>query len=103
MKKVILCSFTSLLAFAFIPNAAKATDAINQTELPTNSASSKTILLTGSNEIKAIEHSSLSRAEKSAMRNEIRSTDKQTHNGPGGIYISVGALIIIILLLIIFL
>lgn len=53
-------------------------------------------------EIKAMDTKSLSRAEKRELRKEVRSIEKEmkTMNG-GGVYISVGALLVIIILILI--
>lgn len=49
-------------------------------------------------EIKAMDLSSLNNKEKRALRKEVKSIQRQMDGG--GVYVSVGALIIIILLLI---
>ena len=103
MKKIILCSLATLFAFTFVPNAGKAATVPCKTEYPNNSDASKTILIAKSNEITAIKKSTTSKLEKNALGNEVQTIAQKQHIGPGGIYISVGALIIIILLLIIFL
>jgi hypothetical protein len=51
-------------------------------------------------EIKAMDHKSLTRAEKKALRGEVRSIKKEMAALSGGVYISIGAILIIILLLI---
>lgn len=51
-------------------------------------------------EIKYMDESTLSRSERKGLRKEVRSIQKNLHDNYGGVYISVGALIIIILLLI---
>lgn len=51
-------------------------------------------------EIKAIDKSTLNSAEKKALRKELQSLKKQANGNNKGIYLSVGAIIIIILLLI---
>jgi len=94
MKKIILCSLTTFLAFTFTPNEIKATTNFHQTELQVNA--------TTLHEIKTTSVLSSSGNEKKSLHNKIQMMEKN-HVGPGGIYISVGALIIIILLLIIFL
>jgi hypothetical protein len=102
MKKIILCSFTTFLAFTFIPNEVKATSNLTPTE-SRDTAASKNSLLTRLDEINSMDKSTLSHTGKKALRKEVRSIDKNLHDAYGGVYISVGALIIIILLLIIFL
>jgi len=54
-------------------------------------------------EIKAMDKSNMSRAEKKELRNELREMKKQARAAGGGVYLSVGAIIIIILLLILIL
>lgn len=55
-------------------------------------------------EIKEIDKSELSRAERKALRQELRDMNKEARAfGQGGVYLSVGAIIIIILLLILIL
>lgn len=55
------------------------------------------------NEIKSMDKSDLSRAEKKELRKELRSLKSQANAIGGGVYLSVGAIIIIILLLILIL
>jgi tRNA pseudouridine-54 N-methylase len=54
-------------------------------------------------EIKAMDKSSMSAAEKKALRKEVKAMKQEMREGNGGIYLSVGAVIIIILLLILLL
>jgi hypothetical protein len=51
-------------------------------------------------EIKALDKSELERAEKKALRKEVRAIKTQLRTTGNGIYISAGALIIILLLII---
>lgn len=52
------------------------------------------------NEIKAMEPSSLTRRQKRELRKEVKTIERNLHTNSGGVYISVGAAIIIVLLLI---
>ena len=54
-------------------------------------------------EIKAMNKSELTRLEKKALRNEVRDIKKEAKEIKGGVYLSVGAIIIVILLLILLL
>ena len=103
MKKIILCAFTSLLACAFIPNESKAAATLPGTIMPADSAGTKILLENRLKEIRQADKSAMSREDKKASRHEERAIEKALHDGYGGIYISVGALIIIILILIILL
>ncbi|MDP4264971.1 MAG: hypothetical protein Q8941_20755 [Bacteroidota bacterium] len=54
------------------------------------------------NEIKAMDKSALSKADRKALKKELKGMNKEARSGHG-VYLSVGAIIIIILLLIIIL
>ncbi len=72
------------------------------TETPESAARAK-ILLNRLEEIKALDKSKLTSAEKKQLRNEVKSSKKELDELGGGVYISVGAIILILVLLIIFL
>ncbi|MCF8239568.1 MAG: hypothetical protein K9I85_15505 [Saprospiraceae bacterium] len=55
------------------------------------------------NEIKEMDTSTLTRSEKKALRKETRAIEKNLNQNYGGVYVSVGAAILIIVLLIILL
>ncbi|QJD97466.1 hypothetical protein HH214_17090 [Mucilaginibacter robiniae] len=56
------------------------------------------------NEIKAMDKSSLNKAERKELKSELKSMKKEANAlGGGGVYLSVGAIIIIILVLILIL
>lgn len=54
-------------------------------------------------EIKSMDKSSLSKAERKDLRKELRAMNKEAKEMKGGVYLSVGAIIIIILVLILIL
>lgn len=54
-------------------------------------------------EIKAMDKSELSKAERKALKNELKELKQEARAMSGGVYLSVGAIIIIILLLILIL
>jgi hypothetical protein len=53
------------------------------------------------NEIKEMDKSSLTRTERKELRKEVRSIKKEIKSSGSGLYISTGAVIIILLLIII--
>ncbi|AWI27303.1 hypothetical protein HYN49_12530 [Flavobacterium pallidum] len=61
------------------------------------------VLLDRLEEIKAMDKSDMSRAERKALRKEVRAIKSELRSTGGGVYLSVGAIIIIILLLILLL
>lgn len=54
-------------------------------------------------EIKALDKTELSRAEKKALRKEVKEIKKELATMAGGVYLSIGAIILIALLLILLL
>ena len=54
-------------------------------------------------EIKSMDRSELSREERKALRSELQDMKKEAKAVNGGVYLSVGAIVIIILLLILIL
>jgi DNA gyrase/topoisomerase IV subunit A len=54
-------------------------------------------------EIKAMDKSNLTKAERKALRKELKDMKKEAKAMRGGVYLSVGAIIIIVLLLILLL
>jgi hypothetical protein len=61
------------------------------------------VLLNRLEEIKAMDKSNMTRAEKRALRKEVRAIKAELKSTGNGVYLSVGAIIIIILLLILLL
>ena len=107
MKKSLIISTLLFLTVFAVPqksNAAtiEAEKTINtlEREKEKNQAN---ILLARLHAINNMDNSNLNTTEKKARRNEVRSIKKQLSALSGGVYLSVGALIIIILLLILFL
>src|ERR1035437_2792208 len=100
MKKIIFCLLTACLSLTFIPNELQAAPGPVKTQSSSQSAEAK-VLINRLEEIKSMDKSSLARSDKSALRKEVRSIDSRLRELSGGIYISVGALILILILLII--
>ena len=106
MKKTLLVVLTLLLLMTFTSKPANATSAtVSLPILTTNAVDSlKAQILTDRlEEIKAADKSSLSSYEKRQLRKETRSIKRELKEIGGGVYISAGALILIVLLLILFL
>jgi hypothetical protein len=105
MKKIVFCLMTTCLLLTFHPFQANgATMAVPSSSANSNSAQSAeaNVIMLRLEEIKAKDLSKLTKAEKKELRKEVKSISNQV-KGPGGIYLSVGALILIVLLLILLL
>ena len=75
---------------------------IANTENPSNDVRAGQ-LMTRLKEIRNMDKSNLTSSEKKALRKEVRAMKKEVRKNQNGIYLSLGALIIIVLLLIIIL
>ncbi|MBL7834156.1 MAG: hypothetical protein JNK18_09380 [Cyclobacteriaceae bacterium] len=101
LKTLIPVVLMLLLAVpAFSAEAVAATTNTPATE--TNARAE--VLINRLEEIKAMDHSTMTRKEKRVLRKEVRSIEKELKKiDSGGVYISVGGIIIILLLLILLL
>ena len=102
MKKTIVCLMALGLSFTFHPLQSMAADPIAASSIPPSDSAQAEAMIFRLNEIKGMDKSNLSFAEKKNLRKEVRSLRKEMKSN-GGIYLSVGAIIIIILLLILIL
>ncbi len=93
--KKILSMMATIVLLSVTPTLVKA--AASPTPI-VNNANQTIVMQTRLFEINEMDKSTLTRAEKKALRDEVKEIKKVAD---GGIYISVGAIIIILLLLII--
>ncbi|MEP7321894.1 MAG: hypothetical protein ABI761_08240 [Saprospiraceae bacterium] len=97
MKKILICLLSAFFSMSISSTALGATP-----ELPRSSPAvtaeqfleAKSILARV-NEIKSMDKSSLSLNEKKQLRKEMRTAKKQLKQISGGVYIPIGALILI--------
>jgi hypothetical protein len=108
MRKLTLCLLTTFMMLIIIPGQLKAgTEAAPVSTPATKPAESAEVtaevnaIMARLNEIKAMDLSKLSVAEKKELRKEVRTSRNYLRSH--GVYLSVGAIIIIILLLILLL
>ncbi|WP_372767647.1 hypothetical protein [Lutibacter sp.] len=98
MKKTrlyLMVMMLSLGAFTTV-NASEKTPRTTPTEIPAEIQ----VMLNRLEEIKGIDKKDLNRAEKKELRKEVRAINSEIRSSGNGIYISVGAIIIILLLII---
>ena len=106
MKKVTVYILAAFLMLTVIPTQLKAgSETVTTTTEATKKAESKEAneLLARLDVIKTMDKSDLKSSDKKALRKEVRSIKGRLKELGGGVYLSVGAIIIILLLLIIFL
>jgi hypothetical protein len=103
MKKTALCLMIMILSFSLLPSTVMATEKepirnhTNTNEVPIEVK----VMVDRLNEIKEMDKSSLTRTERKELRKEVRSIKKEIKSSGSGLYISTGAVIIILLLIII--
>lgn len=105
MKKLILSIFAAAMLVSLLPVEAKAEGApIPVTTITTavNETAEAQAMLTRLNEIKAMDLKGLSSAERKQLRHEVKDMKKQMRSGEG-VYLSVGAIILIAVLLLLLL
>lgn len=92
-----------LMLFLAVPGFSNDARPANTTPVNETNARAE-VLVNRLEEIKAMDHSSMTRKEKRALRKEVKSIEKELKQiDEGGVYISVGGIIIILLLLILLL
>ena len=106
MKKIVFCIMAVLMSLTFIPLQSNAMVPEEPSTLvdpkPSEVLEVKNLELR-LDEINKMDKSKMTRAEKKTLRKEVRSIDHRLREVSGGVYISVAALILIVLLLVILL
>jgi hypothetical protein len=101
MKKLIVLLMTAMMSLTFnITSAAAAPSVVIEKTADTTETRH---LISRLKQIDAMDKSQLTRKEKKELRSEVKEIDKRLREIAGGVYISVGALILILVLLIILL
>jgi len=106
MKKIVFCLLATILSITFLPLQLHASTSEPSSSLttpkPVESEEAKVMVLR-LNEIKAMDKSELKASEKKELRKEVKSINHRLRESSGGIYLSVGAVILIVVLLIVLL
>ncbi|MEI7586807.1 hypothetical protein [Runella sp.] len=107
MKKLTVSIVTALLLSTTLVAPSKAASSDNDLVAVTSPEAAKATqartLLARLDEINNMDKSSLTKPEKKQLRKEVRSINKTLSGISGGVYVSVGALLVIILLLVLLL
>jgi hypothetical protein len=106
MKKIALLLMVVSMLMVFNPLQSNATTTIANSSLadPTASKSLEAnVLILRLNEINSMDKTNLKSSEKKILRKEVRSIKHELQTMHSGVYVSVGAIIIIALLLILLL
>ena len=104
MKKIFACIITAGLLFTDLPSNANTANVTSIAIVAKKSdAATAGLLLNRLNEIRSLSKTELTAPEKKTLRKEVRSIQHQLAGINGGVYISAGAVILIVILLIILL
>ncbi len=105
MKKITLFTIIMLMTLSVFPTtmSAKTIEPISSSNNPKEVPAAVTVMLNRLEEIKKIDRSELNSSEKKALRKEVKAIKSSLKASGNGVYLSVGAIIIIVLLLILLL
>ncbi len=103
MKKLTAIILSAFLLLSTVPVQLRAEGDNNPESTKNAEALEAQVLLQRLEEIKNMDMSELTSAEKKELRKEVRETKKTLKTNSKGVYLSVGAIIIVILLLILLL
>jgi len=101
MAMVLTLTFLPIQSFAATKEDPSSLVATKPHE-PAEAAKAK-VLVTRLDEIKAMDMSFLKSSDKKVLRKEVRSTKRELKTISGGVYVSAGALIVILIILVILL
>jgi len=103
MRKQLLCLSFVALTFLMFPNTTMASEKapIHKTPEKTEIPVEVRTMLNRLDEIKDMDKSELTRVERKELRTEVRTIKREMRASGNGLYISTGAIIIILLLIII--
>jgi hypothetical protein len=94
---------SALLVFVLATSSPSMASSLGRHPYTEDTKSAATQLMNRLEEIKAMDKSELTTSEKKALRKEVKTIKKEMATMAGGIYLSIGAAILIVLLLILLL
>lgn len=109
MKKIIYCVLATILSLTLLPlqsfGATKEDPSSLVATKPSETAESveANTLILRLDEIKAMDMSKLKSAEKKDLRKEVRSIKRELKTISGGVYVSAGVLIVVLIILVVLL
>ncbi len=103
MKKVTIYLMILMISVSIIPNSVFATEKnpVAISNPPKEVPAEVQVMLDRLKEIKAMDKSDMDRSEKKELRKEVRAINTSLATTNNGIYLSVGALLVIIILILI--
>ncbi|WP_143959349.1 hypothetical protein [Litoribacter populi] len=102
MKKIAYLLSLMMLFTAFAPAFAADNKEKEKLELTAEEKERLSEIENRVDEIKAMDFGDMSKAEKKGIKKELKELNKEAKQLSGGVYISVGAIILILILILIF-
>lgn len=108
MRKIVFCLMATVLSLTLIPsqvNASTSEPTTTPAPVPASPADAAKVITLESRlkEIDAMDKTELKAAEKKDLRKEVKSIKSELKAVGGGVYVSAGAIILIIILVIVLL
>jgi hypothetical protein len=106
MKKLAICIMMTCLSLTLIPLQLNATTKSEPTSVPAPRPAENPevkALELRLNEINAMDKSKMKSAEKKTLRKEVKTINHKMHDIGGGVYLSAGAVILIVILIVVLL
>ena len=103
MKKIVFCLMATFLSLTFLPLQSNAATTAEPTSMEASKPAEVKALELRLNEINSVDKSKLTSSDKKNLRKEVKSINHKLRDIGGGVYISAGAVILIVILLIILL
>jgi nucleoside recognition membrane protein YjiH len=100
MKNYAFCLSLIFSLMAFVPEAQALSKDKEKSTLTAEEKQRVTEIETRVHEIQAMDFASMKKEERKEVKNELKALKKEVRQVGGGVYVSVGAIIIILLLII---
>jgi hypothetical protein len=101
MKKSVFYALLIIISLSAIPTAVHAAEKtpLSKTNIPEDVPAEIRLMINRLEEIKELDRSDMNRSERKALREEVRTLKSAVKAAGYGIYISAGAVIVILLIL----
>jgi len=106
MKKFAICLVMTLLSFTFLPLQSKGAAPTEPTSAPAPKPVESTEVKAMElrlNEIKSMDKTNMKSAEKKSLRKEVKTINHKLREISGGVYLSAGLVILILIVLVVLL
>jgi hypothetical protein len=103
MKKLAICLMMTCLSLTLLPLQLNAANRTEPSTLPAPKPAEAKTLELRLNEINSMDKTNMKSAEKKSLRKEVKSINHKLRDISGGVYLSAGAIVLVVILLIVLL